>query len=177
MGQTEAKSQRRGNRKPPPRTGRRPDNASVELITDRVEELLVDGYRRADVQRLMRQEHPELAVRTVDEYIARVKERWLKEAEEQRPIEREATLRRLLATGRTLRKSKAYNANAAIERLIVDVQGLKSIKVEGDVSLTHRIPDAANLKEAAEDLEAAALELERLIKTRAAQETKAREGA
>jgi hypothetical protein len=63
--------------------------------------------------------------RTTDEDVRRVRERWTQERAAAAPVERERTERRLTALASKLERRGAWSALVQVERLLVDVRGLR----------------------------------------------------
>lgn len=106
------------------RGGKRLSDVEVERRTARVAELLHAQVPRADILAAMSQEFG-AAPRTVDDYIARVRDRFAVETAVSATDERAATVARLEQLAKTLKAEEAWSALVNVERLLVDVRGLR----------------------------------------------------
>jgi hypothetical protein len=115
--------------KPPRGGGHRISAAQAEKRLDAVEELLAAGRpRRAVVAECERRF--KMAERTCDDYIRKTRERWSAERAEAQPSEREAAISRLQRLARKLEKRQQWGALVSVERLLVDIFGLRLSHVD-----------------------------------------------
>lgn len=104
--------------------GKRLSEVDVERRTARVAELLKAQASRADILAVMSAEFG-AAPRTVDDYIARARDRFAVETAATSQEERAATLARLDKLARKLEAQGAWSALVNVERLLADVRGLR----------------------------------------------------
>jgi hypothetical protein len=97
----------------------------VARRTARVEELLALGRSPAQVEEVCLREF-RMPGRTTREYVRRVRERWAADAARSRPERRQEARARLLALREEARRSKSLAAAVAAERLLLDLDGLRS---------------------------------------------------
>jgi hypothetical protein len=94
-----------------------------------VDELLQQGHSPTEI-RLQFKARWKAGDRTVDEYIRRVRERWASEAKEARRTVRAATVKRLQRCRRELWEKGACGQALQVERMLIDIQGLKTPEPE-----------------------------------------------
>jgi len=116
--------------------GKRIGGAEVERRLAAVEAMLAEGRPRAEIAADCRRRFS-MSVRTVDDYIARVRERWVAESAEASPTLREKAIARLQALARKLEAKGAWAPLVNAERLLADIQGLRApakVDVRADLS-------------------------------------------
>jgi hypothetical protein len=104
--------------------GKRLSEVEVERRTARVAELLRAQASRADILTVMSAEFG-AAPRTVDDYIARARDRFAIDSAVTAQEERGSTLTRLDKLARKLEAQGAWSALVNVERLLADVRGLR----------------------------------------------------
>ena len=114
-----------GARTPPPRTGKRRTSQEMEIITCKVEDLLLQRLGPYAISTRLK-----MPLRTVADYTARVHARWKAETAAQSEILRGQAVRRLARLGRAAeRKGKLREAIQA-EGQIAKIQGLEVTRHE-----------------------------------------------
>lgn len=109
-------------KKPP--GGRRVSSAESFRRLRFIEDLMLDGVSRAQIL-LEANSKFGIADRTVDDYIRKVRDSWIEDAESNRDTRRAETRRRLLATRREMVAARAWNPVLGVERLLADVDGAR----------------------------------------------------
>lgn len=93
-------------------------------LVNLVEERLTDGVRRyAIVEELL---HEGVEVRTIDRYIAMVRDRWAETAKIAAPHVREQRIARITMLSQEARKHGKYSAAAQFERMLNEIQGVNA---------------------------------------------------
>jgi len=108
--------------KPP--GGKRISKAEKLRRQHRVEQLMLLGTSRKELVHCMGVEF-RCRPRTVDDYIAAVRQTWAEAAAARRPHERELALRRIENLAKKLEETGAWGPRVALERLRADVCGLR----------------------------------------------------
>ncbi len=109
--------------------GKRVSRAEVAARMELVDELLQQGHAPSDVRSQFKARW-KAGDRTVDEYIRRVRQRWASEAKEARATVRAATVKRLQRCRRELWAKGACSQALQVERMLIDIQGLKTPEPE-----------------------------------------------
>lgn len=109
-----------------PPGGRRVGGAEVERRLKIVEEQLARGAPRAEIIASMG-----LPARTVDGYLRRVRDSWQADARSDRQDLRSRSLGRLMGLRERLLHARAWAPLVALERLIADVEGVRSVTYDG----------------------------------------------
>jgi hypothetical protein len=133
------------------RGGKRLSEVEVERRTARVAELLRAQASRADILAVMSVEFG-AAPRTVDDYIARARDRFAIDSAGTAQEERGATLARLDKLASKLEVQGAWSALVNVERLLADVRGLRrgTVTIEPVVTATQPLPEVS-VEEAIEE--------------------------
>lgn len=124
--------------------GKRLSEVEVERRTARVAELLQAQAARADIIAVMSAEFG-AAPRTVDDYIARARDRFAVEAAGTAEEERAAALARLDRLAKKLEAKGAWSALVNVERLLADVRGLRrgTVAVEARPATPAQLPEVS----------------------------------
>ena len=75
--------------------GKRVSDAEKHLRMAFFDELMGAGESRAAILAQCQVRYPQMSIRTADDYCARVRARWARDSEAERPTERAATVQRL----------------------------------------------------------------------------------
>lgn len=125
-----------------PPGGKRRGHADVELLQQRIANLMVVGTPKAGILAALAAGVPAskdspgvpgiaMPPRTLDDYMHRVRAAWDEEGKQEAPTRRARQLRRLYGHIRTMIQRGRYNDLANMERLIAQVEGnLAPMKVE-----------------------------------------------
>ena len=90
------------------------------------ERYMLDAPSVSTVTKRMRHRFPDMDRKSVDKYIHKVRRRWVTEGENERPTQRAATIKRLERKVEQLYKEGANTAAVQVEKLLIDVLGLKA---------------------------------------------------
>lgn len=102
-----------------PPGGRRVGRAEVARRLTLVERVMLEGGGRADIARAL----PKIPARTLDDYVKRVRERWLADAQVERRFTRARQLRRLYCYLRVLEKKGLHREILTCETKIGELEG------------------------------------------------------
>lgn len=117
-------SSRSAAKKSPP-GGKRTTAAEVQRRLRFVEDCLSKGMARQTIVTLCRSNF-NMPPRTTDDYLRRVKEAWQEVAKQSRPERLQQTRARLMLLRETLFEANAWAALMNLEKILVDVDGLRS---------------------------------------------------
>lgn len=133
---------RENRAKSQPPGGKRRNAADVELLQQRIGNLMLMGVQKAgilaalatpelDDKKKVIREGIVMPPRTLDDYMRRVREAWEEEGKEESPTRRQRQLRRLQGHIRTMVARGKYDALANMERLVAQIEGnLAPVKIE-----------------------------------------------
>ncbi len=140
---------------PKPPGGRRSTRATVDRRTGRVEKLLLDGYRRRDVVRLVGKEFG-VSPRTIDSDIKRARKNLANLGTTTREKLRADAIKRLRGISRKAQQRGNYAAAVSAERTVAEILGLKAPKhldITTEISAQPVTEPEMTLEEANEELE------------------------
>jgi len=103
-----------------PPGGRRVADAEVQRRLSCVERLLANGVSRSDIVAEVG-----LPARTTDSYIARVRQAWQENAQQDRESARARALERLAGLRDNLLAERAFGPAVRVEAMLIDLEGLR----------------------------------------------------
>jgi len=112
-------------KKPPPKNGKRRGLLEIEVITDKVEALILENRSVTWIAR-----HLKMPQRTVEDYAARARKRWDARFSGDREELRKSRLARINQLSSKAERARSWSAVSSLERLISDIHGLRVVRHE-----------------------------------------------